>query len=259
MPYSLTNPEWQNINQTIYRINKEDDYSSFMFHVMKHLNLLCPYTCGIFNLIELIGSGIKICKTLGVNLLPEDTDAINKYCLAQSPFIRGRCMSPGGSVACGFSRDQFTESQQMNFRSTIIPRNPDNTIIIVIYFENELLGFILLMRRDSEESFSEGNICAMDVIRHHISLQLSKLLRSSKNIDIEVGKKLNFENVLRNYDLTKKEVEILNLMLEHVSDEKICEELFITSSTFKKHLSHIYKKMFVKTRIELIQAINSKK
>lgn len=256
MAYMLSNSQWQNLNQTIYQINKEEDISSFLFHVMKHLNLLCPYSCGIFNLARMSGSGPKIYHSSGVNLLPEDTDSINRYGLANNPFIRGICMLPGGSVSCGFSRDQFTESQRLNFRSTVIPQNPNHALTVVLYHETELLGFILLMRRDGEAPFSDSNICAMDTIRHHIALQLHKVLRSTLSVDSEADEKSNFEKQVCEFSLTRKELEVLWLISTRHSDEKICQKLFVTQSTLKKHLSHIYHKMSVKNRIELLQLLN---
>lgn len=256
MAYVLSNSEWQNLNQTIYRINTEEDQKSFLFHVMKHINLLCPYSCGVFDLVHTTGSGLKIYESTGVNLLPEDTQNLNQYGLAHNSFLQGVCMIPGGNVSCGFSRDQFTETQQLNFRSTVIPHDPSHTLTIVLYHDTDLLGFILLMRRDEEKPFSDSNICAMDTLRHHIALQLHKILRTTAPETKQEPAKDPLKNIADRFHLTPKENEVLALILQRRSDEEICKDLFITQATLKKHLSHIYHKTAVKSRVALLQLIN---
>lgn len=256
MPYTLTNSDWRNINQTIYGINVEDDRSTFLFNVMKHLDLVCPYTCGIFTQARVGHNGIVIENSVGVNLLPEDTELINKYCLAGSPFIRGVCMLPNGSVTCGFSCDQFTESQRMNFRESIIPRNPNNTLTTVLYHDSLLQGFILLMRRDEVKPFSAAHICAMDVLQPHISLQFNKVMNSDEPEAVNNDKYKLLDIIADRFNLTKRELEVLKNMYDHKSDDEICYSLFITKSTLKKHISHIYGKMSVRNRSELFKAFD---
>lgn len=257
MSYILSNSDWQNLNQTLYRINTEEDRETFLFHVMKHLNLLCPYSCGVFNLTRATAAGPKIYESSGVNLLPEDLENINRFGLANSSFLHGICALPGGCTFSGLSRDQFTAVQQMYFRSTVLPKNPDNTLATVLYHGSDLLGYILLMRTDAEAPFSGSDVCAMDTIRHHIALQLYKVLRASENKDQELTEKLSLEKTLSRYDLTRREIELLHRMLDHQTDAQICQTLFIAQSTFKKHLNHIYQKTNVKSRVELMQLINS--
>ena len=56
---------------------------------------------------------------------------------------------------------------------------------------------------------------------------------------------------ISNYKLTKREEEIVGLLLKGFTYQKISEQLFISLSTVKTHASNIYKKTGVKTRHEL--------
>lgn len=253
MPYTLTNSDWRNINQTIYSINVEDDKSTFLFNVIKHLDLICPYTCGIFAQARIGRNGICIEDHVGVNLLPEDTEAINKYCLSSSPFIRGVCMLPNGSATCGFSLDHFTKEQQRNFRSSIIPKNPSSTLTVVLYHDALLQGFILLMRRDEIKPFSAANICAMEVLQPHIALQFHKIMCAEEKRSAADDKEQRFERIASQYHFTKREFEVLKGIYEHKSDDEICYSMFITKSTLKKHINHIYTKMSVRSRLEVLK------
>ncbi|MCH7413794.1 helix-turn-helix transcriptional regulator [Belliella sp. R4-6] len=52
--------------------------------------------------------------------------------------------------------------------------------------------------------------------------------------------------------LSRKEKEVLNLILQNKSNQQICDELFISLSTLKSHINHIYHKMEVSKRQEII-------
>lgn len=53
-------------------------------------------------------------------------------------------------------------------------------------------------------------------------------------------------------DFTEREFEVLLLMLQGLDNEEIAESLIITQSTVKAHLSSIYKKLEVKTRVQAV-------
>lgn len=53
--------------------------------------------------------------------------------------------------------------------------------------------------------------------------------------------------------LTKQETIILSLIAEYLTDEEICDRLFISIATFRNHLSSIKNKLNIKTRPHLIK------
>jgi DNA-binding NarL/FixJ family response regulator len=54
--------------------------------------------------------------------------------------------------------------------------------------------------------------------------------------------------------LSPRELEVLNLMAEGLSNRKIGERLFISPSTAKAHVQHIFAKLNVRTRTEAVVA-----
>jgi len=55
--------------------------------------------------------------------------------------------------------------------------------------------------------------------------------------------------------LSRKEHEVIRLILEGKSNKEICSESFIEHSTLKSHINHIYKKLDVKSRKEMFWAL----
>ena len=55
------------------------------------------------------------------------------------------------------------------------------------------------------------------------------------------------------FNLSKREVEIANLLYENYSNKQIAEHLFIAVSTVATHIQHIYEKCNVRNRNEWIR------
>lgn len=64
---------------------------------------------------------------------------------------------------------------------------------------------------------------------------------------------LNFAEKLKIYGLTKRELEIAGLIAEGKSNCEIAEQLYISETTVKKHVSNIFEKMGISRREELIR------
>lgn len=59
--------------------------------------------------------------------------------------------------------------------------------------------------------------------------------------------------------LSKREREVMKLLLEGKKRKEIAEELFVTESTIKKHSASIYKKLEVENRKELLEKVKSER
>ena len=62
--------------------------------------------------------------------------------------------------------------------------------------------------------------------------------------------------MLRDYlikqGLSKREVEVAELVSQGLANKKVAEKLFVTEKTIKFHLTNIYRKMKIKSRTQLI-------
>ena len=67
-----------------------------------------------------------------------------------------------------------------------------------------------------------------------------------------------FLECLSEYSLTRREAEVAWFIYRKYTNAQIGEELFISETTVKKHAGHIYEKMSVNGRNELIKTIDDK-
>ena len=64
--------------------------------------------------------------------------------------------------------------------------------------------------------------------------------------------RIHFENVKQTFNLTRRELEVLNLICEGCANRKISERLFVSEYTIKDHIKNIMRKMNVNSRNEVI-------
>ncbi|MEL6256425.1 MAG: LuxR C-terminal-related transcriptional regulator [Bacteroidota bacterium] len=66
-----------------------------------------------------------------------------------------------------------------------------------------------------------------------------------------VKKEIDLEMISR-LEVSKREMEVLSLIAEGLSNQEIAERLFISESTIKTHVSNLFVKLDVKRRIQAV-------
>ena len=70
-----------------------------------------------------------------------------------------------------------------------------------------------------------------------------------------VENKTDLDSIFEKYQISKREQEILKLILDGKSNKEIEGKLFISYHTVKNHVYNLYQKLGVKTRHELVHFI----
>lgn len=65
------------------------------------------------------------------------------------------------------------------------------------------------------------------------------------------------EEFITRFAISNREQEVLNYILKGMPNQQIADRMFISLSTVKSHIHRIFRKAGVKTRIELINKVNS--
>ncbi|MDI1322575.1 MAG: helix-turn-helix transcriptional regulator [Algoriphagus sp.] len=86
----------------------------------------------------------------------------------------------------------------------------------------------------------------IELIKVHLLME--RIRSEEKNKETSLKHKLN--------KLSFKEREVLDQILAGKSNKEICAQLFIEHSTLKSHINRIYKKLDVKSRKEIVLALN---
>ena len=100
------------------------------------------------------------------------------------------------------------------------------------------------------------------ILNDYLEEQLiSKILNSQVNKIIIIGDGVkkefyNIEETNEGYNLSKREIQILNLISSGLSNKEISEKLKISQSTVKNHIYNIYKKIDANGRIDASAKFN---
>lgn len=90
-----------------------------------------------------------------------------------------------------------------------------------------------------------------------IILSISKLWDDIERLSLFKPENTAKEQNLKNYAFTKREKEVVQLLIKGKTYIQISEELFISVPTVKTHVSNIYKKSNANNRTELISLVTS--
>ncbi|MEY8353104.1 helix-turn-helix transcriptional regulator [Lachnospiraceae bacterium 54-53] len=247
---SLSVTDWMTVVQLIYRINCIEEYDDYFKEILGLVHITLDFSSAVFCEAEQKENMIVVNRMEGFNISDEDMASIKEH-LSGNAFITGLCLDLSGSVTRGPIQSHFDLKD-----SRVVPKDLSKAMSMVLYHKERLLGFIILWQNEAGQEFNTRDICAFGVLRNHISLQMHKL-RNSRITETD-GRYL-LEREMQQFHLSKREVEILFHLTEGLNDSQVCEILYISPSTFKKHLNHIYEKMKVSSRVQLLKTVEENK
>jgi DNA-binding CsgD family transcriptional regulator len=127
----------------------------------------------------------------------------------------------------------------------------------VFYFVAFILLMACLMAPESVQFFSEPPVVFLFNLFPVLWFRFGVLKNGSmlpRSVD-----KTGLECYLDKYDISPREREIIQLVLEGRGDREIANTLFIAYHTVKNHKYQLYKKLGVKSRFELMTMVLDKK
>lgn len=249
----LKEAEWITINQILLEMYDIEDVNTFTDKVLLICRMLIPYTRGYFLVLNgsgqiddkkssFIGMDEQICQTYihsyyekdymkytfdlsKHSITYRDTDIIEEGLRRKTDFYLG-----------------FLKPNQIPYGAGILLRRYSQNIGVVNFFRSE-----------GEGDFSDKDLYILDVLKEHISHILSRLLEQ------EQGPVYDKNYIIRKaaveYELTKREREVLYYLYEGMSNAEIGDTMNISISTVKKHVFNIFQKCGADSRVHLCAII----
>jgi serine/threonine protein kinase/DNA-binding CsgD family transcriptional regulator/tetratricopeptide (TPR) repeat protein len=111
----------------------------------------------------------------------------------------------------------------------------------------EMVGILYLDTHLIADLFKESELDFLEVLSTQIAVVIKNFqLRKKEPVS------LVSENFCSRFDITRREKEIIQLLLERYSNKAIGQRLYISLKTVKNHVYHIYQKLGVNNRSELM-------
>ena len=254
MAVSLTMKESSYISQVIYRINLCDSFTDLSRILLSQIKTMIPYHKAM---------ALKVTSRNNEFVYEEpyftgpENDPFD-----ESRFVEGSYRSiwweymeaPWSSV---FRATDSREEEEWNnsalYKEIYKPQKLYYALQATFVHNDIKLGMIGLYRKKEDGDFTEKEMFFLELLKAHIELKLYRLLTRYRGFKADpTAPGFSVPKALINdYSLTRREEEIINMMLNGAADNTITEELCITKSTFEKHIHNIYKKTGTKNRVGL--------
>ncbi|MFD2654715.1 MULTISPECIES: response regulator [Gracilibacillus] len=106
--------------------------------------------------------------------------------------------------------------------------------------------------KDTLRFIMDGKFVAPQTLVQHFSQRLESLLKLERESSLHFIK----EQFNQHKDLNNRELQIIQLMKKGWTNRMIADQLGISEGTVKNYLSLIYKKLKIKSRVELLQILS---
>ncbi len=248
----LKEMEWITINNILAELYRQDDLDSLSQKLMKVLRMLIPYTKGYLLILDHEG-GIREEASCFIGMREKEIYAyLHKYYFQD--YLRYLYeLSEETKVYrdTDILEDERREKTEF-FRRFLLPADIPFGCGILVMHDGQVRAIFNLFRSRDFGDFSEKDLEILNVLKRHLENMIVRAIclnQQQRLID-----KCYLE-AREHYGLTERESEVLRLLSEGLSNGEICERLTVSISTVKKHIYHLFGKMQVKSRTQLIHQL----
>lgn len=239
------------LNEIIYRIHTIRDFEQMRNSFLDFLQYLVPSTISTFYLAS---SQTPYALERPVGLGVDETRMqlyLDEY--FELDYTRWTFATPKSNVyrETDLLADD-TRTKTPYYQVLFKPENIHYSAIVTLIYEGMFLGVVDLFRPKEYGDFTDEELFFLDMLKEHLNFRLYQALGNAgvreKNIP-------QTEELIETYHLTPRELKIVDLLLDGLSNAQICEQLCISSNTLKKHTSNVYKKLGIKSWRELLRLL----
>lgn len=248
----LIEKEWLVINDIlaeIYTISKGD---MFIQKALKLLKMLIPYTKSYFILLDKKQSIISE-KSLFIGIKEtERKQYIERY--YNQDYLK--YVYEFAKTTLVYKDSEILEEEIRKrtefYQNFLKPANIPFGCGILLIQNNRTVGVLSLFRDTDWGDFSDKDMYILNVFKKHFE---NIVFRLYKKNDEKAEIQNRCADIVSQFDLTKREADVLDLLCKDLSNEEIGLDLVISLSTVKKHIYNIYTKLNVTSRRQLIHFV----
>lgn len=242
----LETNDWMVLNNIIYKIYTTEDFDAMRYELLGQLRMLIDFDSADFYLASEEEDKL-LCSPVSFNC---DGDYSEEY--ENLDYSRGIMCS--GKMLIYRETDIMSDEARMQtdyYQKVYKPNKWHYALQVVIARHKKFLGAMTFYRTIGKEDFRYDDIFVLDVLKDHLAFRVEQHVKQA-----EPGFcKITVTEAVSKFDLTRREHTILKLLMSGVDNSVICEELVITPNTLKKHILNIYRKMGIKSRVQLFKTV----
>jgi len=249
----LDENEWILLNEIAYNISYIFTVEEMQDEILNRwLPILIPYDAAVLaRLSRTADGGYVFTETHGYHLSPKMLDIWQEQ-TQKADAYRWLLYS---NTSATFRESAFREEDKLKntpiYESFYEPNGLCYSAGLCICFREEPVGFLRLYRRKEKGEFAERDLFALSQLHKHLAY---RLIYEAKRGDTRFFFAKGYhDKICRQYNLTEREGEMLDLAVHGMTNEEIAQKLNISIHTVKKHFQSVYTKMNVHNRVQMVQ------
>lgn len=245
------------LNNIIFQIYNIEDFEAMKREVLYSIRFLIPYKCASF---LMAGKGAEQRDESYVNSILSDPVCVpekyvemeKKYLQVEDRDFSAWILRQNESLAVRIT-DLISDEERRKtevYKQCFEPYGLHYSLDMTIASRGQLLGDLTLYRGEDEEDFTGEEIWIARLLCRHLNTRFYVQKYGYMAVQkLGIGQ---ISNLIERFRLTKREAEILRMVMQGRSNDEICEELYITRNTLKKHLHNLFRKTGVSSRVQLL-------
>lgn len=242
--------DWMILNSIIYRIYTTENSNLMRRQLLEQLKMVFDFDSADFFLAARDGSNHLIEPTM--YNCDEDLSSV----CDELDYSRGIMYSSGKSLVYR-ETDIISDESRMQtdyYKKVYKPNNWHFSLQLILGRNKEFLGVITFYRTIGKDNFQYDDIFLLDMLKDHLAYRLYRDRQEMGGAE----EKMTVSEAVGKYDLTKREHTILLKLMEGKDTNELSDELSISVNTLKKHILNIYRKLGVKSRVQLFKMIKER-
>ncbi len=245
----LTKNQLTLFNNLIYKIHTIKDLTEMRQVCLETLSLLINSDMSTFELAA--SDSYHVADPVGLGTNEEE---MQFYLDNVQDYDYGRWTYSASSGGVYRETDFMADSERVKtpyYKNFFKPSGVHYSMMLTIIRNQVFYGVLALFRSEDKSDFSDRDLFILSLLQDHLGYRLE--LEKTGGNDSHLHQSV--ESISVRYNLTKREKEITELLLQGSDQHDISDQLSITSNTLKKHISNIYKKTGVGSWRELFSLI----
>lgn len=238
--------DWLVINNIIYKIYSTEDFEEMRKNFLDQLTMIINFDSADFFLAAPDGKH-ELSNPIMYNC---EIDMAAQY--DEIDYSRG--IMYGGKSMVYRETDIISDESRITseyYKQVYKPNNWHYSMQMILARDKKFLGVITLYRTIGKENFQYDDVFLLDMLKDHLSY---RVFSEKEKLNV-VSNKVSIKDAADRYQLTRRETEIVALLLKGLENDGICDLLSISVNTLKKHILNIYRKLDINNRVQLFTLI----
>ncbi|MDR0905943.1 MAG: helix-turn-helix transcriptional regulator [Oscillospiraceae bacterium] len=250
MSSTLFDYEWQFLIQMISRVNYSDTYVNTCNTLLQQMKTLIPFQNGVVFQSSRENGDVRLRSPVTTEAVNDEQDH-DFFTRGNYPHWNEFIMAPYSIVFRQSDIIPTTKWEKTRvYREVWQPKNNYWGLFVSLVYKDCPLAVLGFLRSRSDEDFSARDIYILNALKDPLERKFYALLQTDKQSNRNALQD-GIAKSAAQYNLTKRETEIVLLNCAGKSSEDMCKQLFITHATLSKHLTNIYAKTKVRNRTQL--------